>query len=191
MLLIRVDSASVLEHQFDSVVPAIQLSSIQTSFLLAHWSSFLRRSLICSINLKSGCLAWDVKGTSFPNQSLANQKFLSRLEPLTEWPNYHRDGWTSYSCWPNSMRTSFCGLAFQRAFHTNLFSRLGLWAFHLFGALHSDCTAFLKWQVKWNLKRINDLSDAPEQVSDIAGSWMYIFWFKYPVNKFFFSAQDS
>ena len=129
----------------------------------------------------------DTKGTSSPNWSWANQKVLSGLD--LEWVTYrHRGSWTSYSPWPSSMRTSFCGLTFQSTFGSYLFSKLGLWASHLFWEFHCDCTIFLEWQINCYLKRINDLPGAPEQVSGIARSWMYMFWFKYTFNKFLFSA---
>ena len=44
---------------------------------------------------------------------------------------------------------------------------------------YSYGTIFLERQVKWGLKRINDLLDVPELVSDTVRSWICNFWFKF------------
>lgn len=116
----------------------------------------------CLVFLRAVPPAVDIKGLTPQSEVWPFRRFFQDLN--LKWVIHHHGGsWTSYSPWPSSMRTSVCDLVLQGTFDSYLFSKLGLWAFHLFGVLHSDCATYLEWQVKWNMKRINDLSSDPKQ----------------------------
>lgn len=116
----------------------------------------------CLVFLRAVPPAVDIKGLAPQSEVWPFRRFFQDLN--LKWVTHHHGGsWTSYSPWPSSMRTSVCDLTLQGTFDSYLFSKLGLWAFHLFGVLHSDCATYLEWQVKWNMKRINDLSSDPKQ----------------------------